>query len=798
MVPFDHDVSRKDKVSVLIVEDEALIAADVSMRLRSEGYRILGPVASGAEAIHLVSTEKPDVILMDIRIKGDMDGIATAEQILKEHDIPVVFATSYTDQSTLDRANAVNPEAILFKPHDEKEMRTAIYLALQRHRMHRMIRESELRYRELFESNIAGVYRTTLKGNMVDCNLAMARILGFEKTEDVMNHAMSEFYANPIDRDSLIRELRANGKIVEQEVLLRRRDGETIWVSLNLIVRQNDTMVGTALDISGRKALEGRLADQLLFHQKLLDTIPVAVFSRDTEGLYTGCNSTFEKFFNRPREEVVGRSIAQVSADKYARVFEQSDARVVETATAEVFEALTLDGKGVERPVEIHKAALRDTNGRVQGIVGVIVDLTGRKQAETALRASEEKFRLISDNVHDVIILCTPVGDLVYVSPSVRQFGYNPADILGQPIGDFIHPEDASSFDQGFQRAARTQESLVIQARARDLTRGWRTIESSMSQLVSDKGLLILGVFRDISDRLLQAEEMRNRNTELERAVALLQQTQDSLVQSEKLASIGQLTAGIAHEINNPLAFVASNLNRFEEYFDDMQNLLGAWDVLGSSISPGGTVNGMLTRIREEEKRIDLGFIKEDFRRLLDHTRDGAERIKIIVQQLRGFTHMAGKTVVEVDLNNALEETITLTWNELKYKADVVREFGVIPLVSCNAGEIKQVLVNLIVNAGHALGEKGTITLRTRAEENHNIVEVEDSGHGIPQDIINNVFDPFFTTKPVGEGTGLGLWISSTIMRKHNGSLSVRSEVGKGSVFTLSLPLQQQDTPQEA
>ncbi len=294
-----------------------------------------------------------------------------------------------------------------------------------------------------------------------------------------------------------------------------------------------------------------------------------------------------------------------------------------------------------------------------------------------------------------------------------------------------------------------------------------------------------LAVARRILD--LHNEAVRH-GAELEQALSELRTAQHALVQAEKLASLGQLIAGIAHEINNPLAFVRSNVNRFGEYFDDLLMLAGRWDEFGKKAAAVPSLHADLAAVRADEERTDIPFLSEDFPTLMEHTTDGLKRISTIVTQLRGFAHMGGDESAEASINDVLDETLTLVWNELKHRGRIEKEYGDVPPLYCNAGEIKQVLVNLIVNAAHAIGEKGVITLRTSSQGDALRIDVSDTGCGIPENIRNRIFDPFFTTKPVGKGTGLGLWVSSSIVTKHGGRIEVKSEPGAGSTFSIILP----------
>jgi signal transduction histidine kinase len=327
-------------------------------------------------------------------------------------------------------------------------------------------------------------------------------------------------------------------------------------------------------------------------------------------------------------------------------------------------------------------------------------------------------------------------------------------------------------------------------------------MESTISLLINDAGSRLLAVVRDVSERKKNErlrtellEQLQKKNEEVERTLQRLTQMQESLIQSEKMASIGQLTAGIAHEINNPLAFVSSNLNRFHEYFHDVSSLLQFWKEFGGTLSGEAGMKQQLAALQEAERKTDLEFVAHDFEELMLHTRDGVGRIKNIVNQLRGFSHISNGGFAVADLNQAIEETLTIVWNELKYKATIRKEYGTLPPVKCNLSELKQVFVNLMVNASHAIVEKGEIHIETFADDVHVTLKISDTGGGIAPEHLKKIFDPFFTTKPVGKGTGLGLWIVSTIIQNHHGTITVESIVGKGTTFTVLLPIDQEMNP---
>ncbi|MBK7260226.1 MAG: PAS domain S-box protein [Ignavibacteriae bacterium] len=429
-------------------------------------------------------------------------------------------------------------------------------------------------------------------------------------------------------------------------------------------------------------------------------------------------------------------------------------------------------------------------------IVAAIRDISKREAAKEALRQSEERFRLVSENIADLLAIIDPSGVCEYASPSHLQDGLPPHTVEGQDYLSLIHPGDVSRVRDAIARVVEGHGHQSIEFRLRTGEGFWRFKDASMTLIVDDAGARLLVLVRDMTERKLQDEQrqelehqLSERNAVLEKTIAEVRQMQEGLIQSEKMASIGQLTAGIAHEINNPLAFVSSNLNRFGEYFSDVLSVLKAWDGVKAQLQQDPQFQPLLMLIAKTEEQADVEFAATNFPVLMTHTSEGTERIRSIVDRLRGFSHMATESYAEADMNAALDDTINLTWNELKYKATIVKEYGEVPRISCNIGEIKQVLVNLLVNAAQALKDKGTITLRTKEDAGNLVVQVADTGSGIPEEHLKRIFDPFFTTKPVGKGTGLGLWISATIIQKHGGNLTVDSVVGSGTTMTIALPL---------
>jgi len=265
-----------------------------------------------------------------------------------------------------------------------------------------------------------------------------------------------------------------------------------------------------------------------------------------------------------------------------------------------------------------------------------------------------------------------------------------------------------------------------------------------------------------------------------------LEEAHNQLLQAEKMASIGQLAAGVAHEINNPIGFVNSNLGVLQNYVKTLLNLISKYELYESELSTES--HAAVVALKEET---DLAYLRDDVGNLLAESLGGLQRVKRIVQDLKDFSHISDSEMQWANLEDGLESTLNVVWNELKYKAEVVKDYGKLPEIECIPSQLNQVFMNLLVNAAQAITEHGRITLRTRQEGENVRIEIADTGSGIPLEIINRIFDPFFTTKPVGTGTGLGLSITHGIVRKHNGRIDVSSRAGEGTTFSITIPIRQ-------
>ncbi len=385
--------------------------------------------------------------------------------------------------------------------------------------------------------------------------------------------------------------------------------------------------------------------------------------------------------------------------------------------------------------------------------------------------------------IEEAVLLVDPERDIHYANPAAGELAHRFATDPDDPDNPMpllaLVPDEVFSLaaDERWAGEARDADTALVLA-----VRRYPWIIDGVA------GHLLL--LRDVTESRHRQDELRRRHTELQQTYARLAGAQEQLLQSEKMASIGQLAAGIAHEINNPIGYVHSNLVSLRDYTSGLLELIGAYE---HALAPK-LDEATLATIAGVRARIDFDFVSTDLPELINESREGLERVRRIVQDLKDFSH-AGRDAGwrRVDIHKGLESTLNIVWNDLKYRARVERHLSALPLVECHPSEINQVFMNLLLNASHAIGERGTIVLASGHDEAQDEVwiSIRDSGPGIAAEVLPRIFDPFFTTKPVGTGTGLGLSISYGIVKKHGGRIDVSNGAEGGAVFTVVLPVHQ-------
>jgi signal transduction histidine kinase len=304
------------------------------------------------------------------------------------------------------------------------------------------------------------------------------------------------------------------------------------------------------------------------------------------------------------------------------------------------------------------------------------------------------------------------------------------------------------------------------------------------------EGWIMVSLLAIVVENIQLQVAMRQRIAEQQELIGKLNDTRSQLLQAEKMAAVGQLAAGVAHEINNPIGYVNSNLGTLGRYVGDLLGLLELYTHAEPELPAAGR-----EAIENRRDEIDLDFLRQDVVELVAQSREGVERVKKIVQDLQQFSRADDAKWLTTDLHEGLETTLNIVWNELKYKAQVIKEYGELPRVECLPSQLNQVFMNLLVNAAQAIETRGTVTIRTGRKDEQVFVEIRDTGKGIAPEHMKRLFEPFFTTKPVGQGTGLGLSLSYRIIQRHGGRIEVESEPGRGTVFRVWVPVRQGPAP---
>ena len=540
------------------------------------------------------------------------------------------------------------------------------------------------------------------------------------------------------------------------------RQSEEIFGLQTKLLREHDTVV--------REAARVRL---------LLDSTTEGIVGIDLEGICTFCNrGAFEQLGYSAASQLIGTNLHATIHHHKADGAEYPAAECPLGSTFTGNQAEHVDNElfwradGTSFQVDCWKRPIL-RGDFVLGAVVTFWDITQRKQAEEAQDRSEQMFRSIAENTADMIAVVDARGNRLYNNPAYhRILGYTPEELRETISFEQIHPDDRELVKHAAAESLRTGVGQVVEYRMRRKDGAYVSLESHGSFIRNSRG--------EIENLVISARDVGPRKL---------------AEQNEKLGAIGQLAAGIAHEINTPAQFVSDNLCFLRDSWSQVEN------ILAQSAGPSADEVGP-EKVRSANPAAssdEWSWLQVEVPKAISQSLEGMRRVSKIVGAMRTFSHSSQGEKQLVDLNAALDATLTVANNELKHTAEVFREFQQdLPLVYCIPDEMNQVFLNLIINAMHSmrdacknkLRENGKLVVRTRQIEQDVQVEIEDNGAGIPEHVRARIFEPFFTTKQVGEGTGQGLTICHDIVtQKHGGKIWFESEVGKGTTFLLRIPV---------
>ncbi len=550
------------------------------------------------------------------------------------------------------------------------------------------------------------------------------------------------------------------------------------------------------------QAEEALRSSEALYHS-LVETLPQKIFRKDRESRFTFANQRFCAELGRPLEEILGRTDRDFFPMELAEKYRKDDQQVMETG--EIFDTVEehVSPDGETRFVRVTKTPLSDSMGRVIGTQAIYWDVTDERRAIEALAASEERFALAVQGTNDGLWDWDLRTRTIYFSPRFKELlGFSEEEFPNQmeALQARVHPEDLERVNAAVRAHLRHRSPYDVEYRIQTKSGGYRWFRARGQAVWGEDGRAtrMAGSIGDIHDRKA-AEEMLQAKNQLLQEMALSErlaheerkQAQSRMVESAKLAGLGQMVAGVAHEINNPLSYVGNNVVVFQRDAEEIRELLRLYRKMDPILEAQDSE--LFAQIRDFCDRVDIDYTLENLEGLLSRTREGLRRIQNIVKDLRVFARLDEGDLAEVDLNTGIESTINIIQGYAKRRqVHLEAELNQLPLVGCFATKINQVIMNLIGNAIEACEPGGVVKVQSAPDPEGVRIEVSDDGCGIDPAVRERIFDPFFTTKPVGVGTGLGLSISYGIVQDHGGTIEVDSAQGEGTRFTIRLPLRPQ------
>jgi PAS domain S-box-containing protein len=565
----------------------------------------------------------------------------------------------------------------------------------------------------------------------------------------------------------------------------------TLYKDITERKRAEADLLRYAQDLEAAKAAQEEHSAKLahlveeLAHERdllgtLMDNVPDAIYFKDSQSRFTRINASQARILGvADSRDALGKTDLDFFPREDAERYFAEERRIVETGQPLIGNLERVcDRGGKLHWVSNTEVPIKDAQGRVTGIVGVARDVTEWKSTLEAFRESEERYRELFENASDIVYTTDLEGRITsFNRVAVQTLGYSLEEAVQMNLRQLLAPQHWQRIEQTLERrcAGGSAPNLEIEITAKD---GRRVRLEVKPRLIYKDGkpVGVQGIGRDITGRDVAEMELRH---------------------AQKLESVGRLASGIAHEINTPIQFVGDNTRFLQDSFGCLQALLNKYQEFLSTAASGTLRPDFLAEVRRAEEESDSAYLLEEIPKALTQTLEGITRVANIVRAMKDFAHPESKEMAAADLNKALLSTLTVARNELKYVSDVETDFGDMPLVVCNVGDLNQVFLNLLVNAAHAIsdvvkgtGTKGKIRVRTVPEGKTVLITISDTGGGIPEAIRTRIFDPFFTTKEVGRGTGQGLAIArAVVVERHKGSLTFESEVGKGTTFCVRLPL---------
>lgn len=512
-----------------------------------------------------------------------------------------------------------------------------------------------------------------------------------------------------------------------------------------------------------------------------IDAVPSILIGVDRDSRIMRWNSTAAAVFDLNAAEVLGKPLSECGI-RWLRPDMPGEIRSwCSEVDSRRCDRVPFELNGKTRLLGLTITAIAVSGAEPAELLVIGSDVTEREKVGDALREAERKYRGIFDEAIFGIFQTTPEGCFLSMNPATACiFGYDSPQEMIAAISDiprqlFVDPKERDQFKLLLQTMGLVQK-FECEVFRKDGSRMWISVAA---RAFRENGVIVRheGMCEDITEsKLLRSQ----------------------LLQAQKLESVGQLAAGIAHEINTPTQYVGDNVRFLQDAFQDLSKLLASYERLFAAGKANNLSGEIMQEVSAAVTEADAPYLLEEIPKAIEQTLEGVTRVSQLVSAMKEFSHPGSKEKTPLDLNHAIQSTITVARNEWKYVADLETDFDPsLPLISCQPGEFNQVILNLIVNAAQAIAdvigkegpEKGKIKVQTENCQDHVEIRICDSGSGIPEKVRARIFDPFFTTKEVGKGTGQGLAIAhSVVVDKHDGSIHFETKEGKGTTFIICLP----------
>ncbi len=696
-------------------------------------------------------------------------------------------------------------------------------LDAQRREAEYALQESEVRYSALFASNCMPMLVVDPSdGRIVDANIRAVSFYGWDLDTFKSMNVMDVNVLSPDQiRQEMAHAVNANKSYFDFQHRLASGEVRNVEVFSSPISFSGQTYLISAIhDVTERRRLESQVHSGHTLTQRFIDQLPGTAFVKDSQLRLLMVNRHLGKQLGMEPKDLIGKTAHDIFPKEFADLVTDLDRMMLEQGGSRTFE-------------EVFNGRHSDTNlfvidnGTGQPMLGGFsVDVTERYRSaarsnallqvnELGSRLPEKEFLKAGLELAEKVTY-SKIGFLHFVNDdqqTLELVTWTSGALQGcTAVSDSHYPVDHAGI---WADALRTQQPMVCNDYTsypgrRGLPQGHAGLDRVVSVPIMEHGLvrMILGVGNkdgayddfDVFSLLLFGNDIW-RIVQRARAEAALQQRVDELVvlnhklsqtqlqllQSEKMASVGQLASGVAHEINNPIGFVKSNLSTLATYVDNLLHIVQAYEQVEGEL--GASAAAAFEAVHRRKQELDYDYLANDLAQLIEESRDGVQRVSKIVLDLKNFSRSGDGAKEWADLHSGIESTINVVWNQLKYKVEVVREYGELPLVHCVASQINQVVMNLLTNAEQAISGRGHITIRTGCDGDQVWFEVQDDGSGITPANQARIFEPFYTSKPVGQGTGLGLSIAFGIVQRHQGHITVQSTPGQGSTFRVTLPV---------